>query len=232
MSVTLSRETQKFGDDKIVCAQCGFPKPGDAYMSEDAIICNDCIPQVEAIHRLTMAKVTPERKQSAFMKEMDRHLKQGKPATITGFEKAMEILGGRTPQELAATMIKELEKPGFAREDLSEAQRAALPKDYKTLYRFISMLESSGRFRDEQIAKHNPLEGLSVDEIYTVVMQGTVDYTRNDPELRKTLIRGFLERCPTFLDEVMEVMADMEKEKNSGATVKVLKPVKEPANVN
>jgi hypothetical protein len=102
-------------------------------------------------------------------------------------------------------MVNELLSPGARREDLSEEQRLALPTDYKTLFRYLQMLESSGRFRDEQLAQHNPLKGLTQEEITAIVVHNSVDYVQNDKELRLQLIRGFMARCPTFLEDVMEV---------------------------
>jgi len=204
MSITCTPETQKFGNGR-VCRECGIPKPLEKFPQENSVVCQSCVPTLERRERRLQASITPEETQGRFIKEMNRHLESASPATIEGYDKAREILGGRTPQEVAACMVNELLSPGARREDLSEEQRLALPTDYKTLFRYLQMLESSGRFRDEQLAQHNPLKGLTQEEITAIVVHNSVDYVQNDKELRLQLIRGFMARCPTFLEDVMEV---------------------------
>lgn len=213
MSTTCTPETQQFGENR-VCRECGIPKALEKFQGKNDVVCAACVPRVERLERQIQAKINgPEQKQNRFLKEMNRHLESSSPITIEGFEKALEILGGETPQEIAAHMINELRNPGKDRADLSAEELAALPVDYKTIYRYLSMLESSGRFRDEQLAQHNPLQGLTQEEITVIVAQGAVDYSQHDRELRMQLIRGFMDRCPTFLDEVTEVARELANEK-------------------
>jgi len=204
--------SQAFGDD-IVCMDCGVPKSPESYaINEDtgerSVVCVPCVKK-----RITVAEivVTPE---DHLLSRYDKHLQELRDThenqIVPGVRKAVDILG-ETPQEVMARMIKELDDPGSVEEieGLDPEIAKALPKNRKLIATFTKMLQDAQVIADRQLAEAgNPYSNLSPEDLRGMMLKGATDHAANDKDLRGQLIRAFLDRCPTFLEEVVSAASE------------------------
>lgn len=210
--ISETEHNQAFGDS-IVCLDCGTPKSPDAFATnedtgEHSAVCVPCVKKRMAIAEIV---VTPE---DHLLSRYDQHLKDLRDThenqIVPGIRKAVDVLG-ESPQEVAARMVLELDNPAKA-EGLSDADREvlkALPKNRKLISTFLKMLQDAQTIADQQLASAgNPYDGMNADDLRGMMLKGATDHAANDVQLRGQLIRAFLDRCPTFLDEVMAAASE------------------------
>lgn len=149
--------------------------------------------------------ITPEdHARNDFTAQLVEMRKTADPQIVNGVQKAQQILG-ESPQEIMAKCVNELRNPGSDRADLSPEQLAALPKDYKLIGSYLKMLQEAQVIHDKDLTGNNPFGDASPEDLRATMLKGALDYSSEDVDLRKRLIRAFLERCPTFIEEVLEV---------------------------
>jgi len=204
--VTELQQQQAFGAN-IVCEQCGVPLPPSKF-DGDSIVCQPCMKQLAKRQEVL---ITPEdAQQNRISQKLEELRKTSDPSVINGYDKAEDILGC-SPQEIAAEILMEMRDPGRGRSDLTEEQRAALPKDYKTMKGYTDILQKAQFKRDEQLIGTDPFESASPEQLRATILKGVLDHAHDDRSLRMQLIRGFAARCDTFFDEVMEVAKEVEQ---------------------
>jgi hypothetical protein len=205
-------QARAWGDKRIVCRVCDVPLPRGVFSGTSAV-CRTCsdLPVQTTVQRAHNLPVHEKLKRHLSNK-LQEALQNADPQLAHGVPRAIEILG-RTPQEVAAECINQIMNP--CDDDgapVSADVRRALKPDYKTIRMFAQMLQDAQIALDRQLENANPFEGLDADQLRAIILQGTLDQTEDDAELRKELIRAFWDRCPTFYDEVLEVAQERELE--------------------
>lgn len=196
----------------VVCLECGLPKKPDHYVTGSAV-CKRCTPVV--LKRAEMPISAEDRFRDRYEKQLAELRQTAQNQMVTGVHKGMEILG-ESPQEIMATMINEMRGNAPGQEDLSPEMVAALPKDYKTIGHFLKMLQEAQTISDKQLSDAgNPFEQMSSDDLRAMMLKGATDHIQSDCELRLQVIRSFMDTIPTFLNEVMQIAR--EKERQLGA---------------
>jgi len=199
--------SQAFGDD-IVCVDCGLPKSPESFATnedtgERSVVCVPCVKK-----RMTVAEivVTPE---DHLLSRYDKHLQELREThenqIVPGIRKATELLG-ESPQEVMARMIKELDDPASVNEQegIDPELAKALPKNRKLIATYLKMLQEAQAIADRQLAEAgNPYDNMSPEDLRAMMLKGATDHAATDEQLRGQLIRAFLDRCPTFLEEVV-----------------------------
>jgi hypothetical protein len=202
-----TQQDQAFGDN-IVCLDCGIPKLLEAFANDESTdepsaVCVSCVKK-----RITVAEivVTPE---DHLLGKYDRHLQELRNThenqIVPGVRAAVDILG-ESPLEVMARMVKELDDPASCEdlEGIDPELAKALPKNRKLIANYLKMLMDAQVIADRQLAEAgNPYANMSPDDLRGMMLKGTTDHASNDTQLRMQLIRSFLDRCPTFLEEVV-----------------------------
>ena len=205
--VSESQISQEFGKD-IVCVECGVPKPPKKF-NDDSVVCKSCTPKVMKRQEVTIS--ADEHARNDFTSQLVEMRKTADPQIVTGVQKALEILG-QSPQEVMAEVILEMRNPSKDRNDLSMEQLAAMPVDFKTIGHYLKMLQEAQKIHDEDLKGANPFGNATPEDLRATMLQGAIEHSADDISLRKQLIHGFLERCPTFIAEVLEVAEQIKKE--------------------
>ena len=197
------QQLQKFGAN-ITCKRCGVPQRPKNF-ANGTVYCPKC---TKILFMQSEAVVTLEdHNRSDFRTQLTELRRTRDPHLVDDVEEARGILGA-SPLVIAARCTKELLDPAAGRSDLSDEQRAALPKDYRTIQGFVKIMQEAEAFREKQLEGTSPFDDATPDELRATMLDGAIEFTKHNVDLRKQLIRGFVERCPTFLTEVMEVISE------------------------
>jgi uncharacterized Zn finger protein (UPF0148 family) len=198
-------EAQKellFGTD-IVCRECGVPKPRRRFTG-DSIVCKSCTPKL--LKRAEMEISPEEHFHNNFRDKLSGLRRTADPMVTNGIQKAIKKLG-QSPQEAAVDCIKQMLEPRNGDgSGMSVEQRAACRTDYKTIKGLLSMLQEAQFFHDKQLEDANPYDNVDPDHLRSIVLKGTIDQAQTDKDLRGQLIQAFLDRCPSFYEEVVEAV--------------------------
>jgi len=215
--ISESQQAQAFGSD-IVCFECGIPKD-PAKFNKDSVVCKHCTPKVAARSEKSIsAQDHFHSRYSSTLKELTDSCD---PQIIPGVQRAMEILK-RSPQEILAEQLLELLDPASAlldpevAEGLDPDALKALPKDRKLIHQYLKTLQDAQMRADEQLSTAgNPFENMTAEDLRAMMLKGATDHCAEDRDMRLQLIRAFMDRVPTFLDEVMLVAKDVEKNRKA-----------------
>lgn len=195
--------------DVVVCLECGLPKGRQQYVNGSAV-CKRCTPVV--LKRAEMPISAEDRFRDRYEKQLAELRQTAQNQMVTGVHKGIDILG-ESPQEIMATMINEMRGNAPGQEELSPEMVAALPKDYKTIGHFLKMLQEAQTISDKQLSDAgNPFEQMSSDDLRAMMLKGATDHIKSDCELRLQVIRSFMDTIPTFLNEVMQVAGERERQ--------------------
>lgn len=200
-----SAEVNDFGPKNRVCDFCGIPLPKGDFPTGSKV-CKACTPKH---HLLAQATVTPESQQQSYFDQQLSALKErSEPQIVNGIQKAIDKLG-QSPQEIIAECVLDLMDPEAGNPDLTPEQKAALPRDHKTLPKYLKMLQEAQIHHDKVLSDSTPFQGVSPEDLKATILGETIATVKDDIGLRRELIIAFITRCPTFVDEVNQVASDL-----------------------
>ena len=143
------------------------------------------------------AVITPEEVyRGTFQDAMKELRNSSEPLLISGVQRAMEKLG-QSPQEMMADLV------------LEPNDTQGLPKNNKLIAYLLELLQDAQIIHDNQLSGADPFDGMEVEELRATILKGTIEHAKSDKDLRAHMIGAFLDACPTFLDEVLEVAEKM-----------------------
>jgi len=122
------------------------------------------------------------------------------PAIPDGIRKAHEILKGKSSSELLAESIVELRSGKNV-----DGKDTFLPRDGKLYVRMLETLQRAEIKHDDFLKSQPPATNITYEEATRLSIDTIIQEMIRDRKLRLEVLGILYQRCPSLIDDVMEV---------------------------
>lgn len=194
---TVTLESLRVGTGNMfACIRCGVPKKREEFLGE-SIACRSCAGKMLAN---SQAQVTGEDLRKTRFDLAREELQDSQtPAIPGGVRKAQEILG-KSSTELLAESIIELRSG----KDV-EGKATFLPRDGKLYIRMLETLQRAEFKHDDFLQSQPPSTNITYEEATRLSIDTIIQEMIRDKQLRLEVLSILYQRCPSLIDDVMEV---------------------------
>lgn len=195
---TVTLESLRIGTGNLFsCIKCGVPKKREEFLGE-SIACRSCAGRMLAN---SQAQVTGEDLRKTRFDLAREELQDSQtPAIPDGIRKAHEILKGKSSSELLAESIVELRSGKNV-----DGKATFLPRDGKLYVRMLETLQRAEIKHDDFLKSQPPATNITYEEATRLSIDTIIQEMIRDRKLRLEVLTILYQRCPSLIDDVMEV---------------------------